>query len=343
MHLQSSTLAILSSVLFCTFTRIYALRPSQYGPGAGGGPYSSSSSSNLRHPRANLNPPRGEYYTNNQEPYQGSSNNEIDPSWINENPLPMENESFEERLASWREQQQYKYEHQSTLDAANPRDEDGKMKLLASVSRGSIAIFFFILMWRSVHHYELADQTFRGATRFFMVLPPVVLFLGNMAGCVGSIMSSNGTSGKKRLKAILNLNKLVEIVLMMYNVMRLLLVPSKLVMREVYVGRTLSNFLFLVQCQLFTKVTWNAAKPSLQQNVGASVSMDNGDDDYDDGNDGRFYQERGRGPYGYNTDNNNNYYQQQQEDYDENVPPPYYDYGDDSSLPQQEQDQEEEW
>lgn len=150
------------------------------------------------------------------------------------------------------------------LDASNPRDEDGKMKLLASVSKGSVAIFFFILMWRSVHHYELADQTFQGTTRLFMVLPPVVLFLGNMAGCVGSILS-NGAIGKKRLKAILNLNKLMEIVLMFYNVMRLVVVPSKLVVREVYVGRTLSNFLFLVQCQLFTKVTWNAAKPSSQQ------------------------------------------------------------------------------
>ena len=33
------------------------------------------------------------------------------------------------------------------------------MKLLASVSKGSIALFFFILMWRAVHHYELAPCT----------------------------------------------------------------------------------------------------------------------------------------------------------------------------------------
>ena len=144
---------------------------------------------------------------------------------------PLGHESGEERLAAWREQQKFKYEHQSAIDAANPRDKDGKMKLLASISRCSIAMFFFILMWRAVHHYELADQMFNGATRLFMVLPPVVLFLGNMAGCVGSIMS-NGALGKKRMKAILNLNKLVEVSLMAYNVMRLVLVPSKFVMRE---------------------------------------------------------------------------------------------------------------
>ena len=105
------------------------------------------------------------------------------------------------------------------------------MKLLASVSKGSIALFFFILMWRAVHHYELADLAFKGSTRLFMVLPPVILFLGNMAGCVGSLMS-NGALGKKRMKAILNLNKLMEIALMAYNVSRLVLVPSKLVVRE---------------------------------------------------------------------------------------------------------------
>lgn len=299
-------LVTLSSVILLKMNRSSALNPSQYGPGA-----PSSSSSNLYSPpppssrAANFNP-RGDYY---KQPY---SDNEIPNDLLfDDSPPPTENESFEERLASWREQQQYKYEHQSTLDAANPRDEDGKMKLLASVSRGSIAIFFFILMWRSVHHYELADQTFRGTTRFFMVLPPVVLFLGNMAGCVGSILS-NGATGKKRLKAILNLNKLVEIVLMMYNVMRLLLVPSKLVMREVYVGRTLSNFLFLVQCQLFTKVTWNAAKPSLQGNTDRAYNGSGSIGSTE-------FEERGRQPYDGYT--NNNY---QHEDYD-TTPQQYYD------------------
>ena len=172
--------------------------------------------------------------------------------------LPMEHESVEERLESWRAQQQYKYEHQSPLEAANPRDDDGRMKLLASVSKGSISLFFFILMWRSVHHYELADQSFKGTLRFFMVFPPVVLFLSNMIACVASIMSSSnsGRNAKKRMKAVLNLNKVMELSLICYNILRLLAFPSKYVVREIYVGRTLTNFLFVIQCQLFTKVTW---------------------------------------------------------------------------------------
>jgi hypothetical protein len=93
------------------------------------------------------------------------------------------------------------------------------MKLLASVSRGSIAIFFFVLMWRSVHHFELADQSFRGTTRLLFVIPTVALFIGNMAGCVAAITSPTN-SAKKRMKAILNLNKIVELLILIYNLIR---------------------------------------------------------------------------------------------------------------------------
>lgn len=207
-------------------------------------------------------------------------------------------ESVEERLASWRHLQQQKYENQSALDAANPRDDDGRMKLLASVSKGSISLFFFILMWRSVHHFELADQSFKGSTRLVMVLPTVLLFLGNMVGCVATLMTAAATDGrknKKRMKAVLNLNKLVEITLMAYNIMRLIFFPNRYVMREIYVGRTLSNFLFIIQCQLFTKVTWGAAQMK-QELTGGTDYATNGLEYEDDAN------------YTYGNNNNNNQY-----------------------------------
>lgn len=264
-----------------------ALRPSQFGPGPSNlNPPSSRATDQNFAQSSESYPPE---YTNTDTNID-TNNSPIQDSWIDTSP-PMDHESVEERLESWRQQQQHKYEHQSQVEAVNPRDEDGKMKLLASVSKGSIALFFFILMWRSVHHYELADQGFKGSTRLFMVLPTVFLFLGNMAGCVGSIMS-NGALGKKRMKAILNLNKLMEISLMAYNVMRLVLVPSKLVVREVYVGRTLSNFLFLVQCQLFTKVTWNATQLN-PNSVAADTSygsLDGGHDETQQYGDSQGYQ-----------------------------------------------------
>jgi len=166
---------------------------------------------------------------------------------------------FEERAAAWRKYQQDRYESQTPAQRASALDEDGRTKLLATVSRGSIAFFFFVLMWRSVHHYEMADASFRGIQRLLIVVPTVGLFIGNMAGCVASITSPSH-SAKKRMKAILNLNKLVELLLFVYNVVRLTIFPSKFVQREIYVGRTLSNFIFMVQCQLFTRVTWGAAQ-----------------------------------------------------------------------------------
>ena len=111
-------------------------------------------------------------------------------------------------------------------------------------------------MWRTVHHYELADQSFKGTVRLVAVIPTVLLFLGNMMGCVASVTSPASHASKKRMKAILNLNKLVELSLLFYNVLRLTVFTNKLIVREIYVGRTLSNFLFMIQCQLFTKVAW---------------------------------------------------------------------------------------
>ena len=78
-------------------------------------------------------------------------------------------------------------------------------------------------------------------------------------GCVGSLVGNTAKSGskqKKRFKALLNLNKLMELTLFLYNLIRVSVVPAPYGMREMYVGRAISNFLFLTQCQLFTKVTW---------------------------------------------------------------------------------------
>jgi hypothetical protein len=155
-------------------------------------------------------------------------------------------------------------------------DETGRFKLFTAVSRVSISFFFFILMWRTVHHYELADATFgpigRGGSggfrhavlRAVVVTPLVILFLGEMMGAILGLVGGGGTGGgagggrvaKRRLKGILNLHKFVELTMLLYNVVRLALWPSRYVAREVYIGRTISNFFFLMQAQLYTKLSW---------------------------------------------------------------------------------------
>ena len=161
---------------------------------------------------------------------------------------------------------------QSAAEAASVVDNQGRFRLFTTVSRVSVSVFFFILMWRTVHHYELADATFSSSRtqhntglrasllRIVIVTPLVVLFLGEMMGAILGVTGGGSNAShttKKRLKGILNLHKGVELVMMFYNVVRLAIFPSNYVMREVYIGRTISNFFFLMQAQLYTKLSWD--------------------------------------------------------------------------------------
>lgn len=155
---------------------------------------------------------------------------------------------------------------QTAADTASFVDDQGRFKLFTAVSRVSVSFFFFILMWRTVHHYELADAAFGSGLsvgsalmRTLVVTPLVVLFLGEMMGAILGMTGSTGGSShatKKRLKGVLNLHKGVELVMISYNVVRLAIWPSQYVVREVYIGRTISNFFFLMQAQLYTKLSW---------------------------------------------------------------------------------------
>lgn len=143
----------------------------------------------------------------------------------------------------------------SVEEVSSPRDAQGRMKLLTSVGKGSRALIFFILMWRDVHLYEVADQTYTGIFRLFTVIPLLLLFIGNLAGAVASVTSPSH-SAKKRLKAILNMNKLVEILIIVFNFGRLTLFPSQQTPREVYIANTLHSVFFIIQSQAFTRLTW---------------------------------------------------------------------------------------
>lgn len=174
-------------------------------------------------------------------------------------PSTAENDPFQEtvqaRVENWRSQQQQKYAGQSAAEEANPRDEKGRMKLLASVGKGSRALIFFVMMWRDIHLYEVADQTIKGVFRLAVVVPLVCLFVANMAGAVVSFTSPSGSS-KKRLKAILNLDKVLEAILLCWYFIRLTVAPSRYVPREVFIASTLHSVFFIIQCQAFTRVSW---------------------------------------------------------------------------------------
>ena len=168
-------------------------------------------------------------------------------------PPPLQEETFQEKIDSWRTyQMEHAAEQRSSQD---PRDTLGRMKLLTSVSKGSRAVTFFILMWRDIHLYEVVDQKFKGTLRFMGVLPLTILFIANMAGVVASVTSS-GHSAKKRLKAILNLDKLMEVFLILSYICKLIFSTSKLVPREIYISCILHSVFFLIQCQTVTRFVW---------------------------------------------------------------------------------------
>eukprot|EP00534_Pseudo-nitzschia_fraudulenta_P002116 CAMPEP_0201128980 /NCGR_PEP_ID=MMETSP0850-20130426/35392_1 /ASSEMBLY_ACC=CAM_ASM_000622 /TAXON_ID=183588 /ORGANISM="Pseudo-nitzschia fraudulenta, Strain WWA7" /LENGTH=337 /DNA_ID=CAMNT_0047398329 /DNA_START=138 /DNA_END=1151 /DNA_ORIENTATION=+ len=166
-------------------------------------------------------------------------------------------ESVQDRHDKWRSEQMERYANLTPEQEYNPRDEQGRMKLLSSVSKGSRAFIFFFLMWRDIYLFEVADLSMKGSlrkmiTRGFLT----TVFLGNLAGVVTSV-TSQGHSAKNRLKAILNLDKLVETALLLWNLGRITLFPSKFVPREIFVAGTLHSVFFLIQCQAFTRVTWD--------------------------------------------------------------------------------------
>lgn len=168
-------------------------------------------------------------------------------------PPPLQEETFQEKIDTWRT---YQLEHAAEQRSSqDPRDSLGRMKLLTSVSKGSRAVTFFILMWRDIHLYEVADQKFKGTLRFMGVLPLTILFIANMAGVVASVTSA-GHSAKKRLKAILNLNKLMEVFLILSYICKLIFTTSKLVPREIYISCILHSVFFIIQCQTVTRFVW---------------------------------------------------------------------------------------
>ena len=185
----------------------------------------------------------------------------VDTNMYNNEDVPFP-ETVQERLDHWKAHQR---EYSATAQQ-QPRDEQGRMKLLISVSRGSRAIIFFLLMIRDIHLYEVADKVMRaGIFRKFSSLVLITLFCSNLSGVVVTLTSTPGQkASKKRLKAIMNLDKLLEVALIFYSVTRLTIFPPKHTPREIYIGNIFHSLLFLLQCQAFTKMSWDeAAAPSM--------------------------------------------------------------------------------
>jgi hypothetical protein len=104
-------------------------------------------------------------------------------------------ETVQDRVNTWRQAQV----EQSSRLQQSARDDQGRIKLLTGVSRGSRAIIFVCLVFRNLHLFEVADQSLRGLLRLLVVTPLIGLFVANLAGVVASFTAPSHST-KKRLK-----------------------------------------------------------------------------------------------------------------------------------------------
>lgn len=187
--------------------------------------------------------------------YQQQQSSYDDDFYANEVPItdPYQ-ETVQDRVDRWKAAQA---EMQQDL---GPRDSQGRVKLLTSIGRGSRAFVFVLLILRDLYFYERTNNLSIGLFRFIATMSVLTMLLLNGAGVVASL-SSGSHATKKRLKAILNLDKLVEIIAATSCFLRLL-VPGK-VPRELLVGSMFHSVFFFLNCQAITKFSWDetSARP----------------------------------------------------------------------------------
>jgi len=220
-------------------------------------------------------------------------------SWEDESFLLPENKvAFEDHVAAWRQSQsQLQPEEEQAIRSTV--DEQGRTKLITPhiLSKASLSMWFFILMWRAMAHYEMVDVPSM-VWRQVAVIPPAILFVANMLGFVLTITTPSALrSTKLKFKALLNMNKLVEIILIVYYFLRLTILPNPFVQKEIYVGKMLYCVMYLTFSQALTKVSWGAAIEQQQTNFYDETSGTNFNYNADAFNQNDGYREDESRPY----------------------------------------------
>lgn len=199
-------------------------------------------------PYYNTNEEESYYYDENYQ--QQRPQNDAD-YYYNENDAPMTDpfqETVQDRVDRWKAAQTI--EHQDL----GPRDAQGRIKLLTSIGQSSRAFIFAIFIFRDLYFYERTNNLSNAVIRFVSMSTVLSMLLLNCAGVVAAISSASHSS-KKRLKAILNVDKVVEIIVAVNCFLRLLF-PGK-VPRELLIGSIFHSAFFLINAQAITKFSWD--------------------------------------------------------------------------------------
>lgn len=157
----------------------------------------------------------------------------------------------------------YTYQRYYTSQAAAGANGEGRgevlyPRIMRTVGNTGVCVLFMVLTARATHLYELADQISGTLRRYLVTLPVVGLLCANLVGVLLSLVQSFSRNSrlKTRLKAILTLNGLAEVVMVGYNSIRLVLGNDKWTPREAYVGRIFTSIWILTICFAFSTSRW---------------------------------------------------------------------------------------
>jgi len=270
------------------------------------------------------------YNTNANANGNANGNNDVNNNYYDENldygssPHQQEREYFQDRIDAWKQEQekeQQKYAAYYTDQGQQSQEEQQQSgstgtgtgttpapsinppipnSFLVSVSKPARAIIFFLLGWRNLVLYEMADTKFKGLRRIILTLTVVTLFFANAFGFLMSFLQQPTTSSsselktKKRLKAILNIDKFVEVVMIIFNFLRLTIFPPKLqgrfaagggrttTHREVMIANILHSMFFILQAQAFTRVNWDQGGSTTTSSSTTTMDYDTSSSQEDD-------------------------------------------------------------
>lgn len=152
------------------------------------------------------------------------------------------------------------YTSQPTSSSAG-RHEILYPRIMRTVGNTGVCILFMILTARATHLYELADQISGAFRRALIVLPVVGLLCANLVGVLLSLVQSFSRNSriKTRLKAILTINGLAELLQVAFNSARLVLGNDRFTPREAYVGRIFTSVWILTICYAFSTSRWDSS------------------------------------------------------------------------------------
>jgi hypothetical protein len=165
---------------------------------------------------------------------------------------------FQYQPRQWGEGYDYRryYNHQPNT---GEKQEVVLPRLMRTMGNTGVCILFMILTARCTQTYELADQIRSPVVRYAVIAPVLVLLIGDLLGVLFSIVQhfSRNSRLKTRLKLLLNLNGLMEMVLLLHNVVQLLGPSSQWVPREAYLGRIFTSVWILTLVYAFTTARWD--------------------------------------------------------------------------------------